>query len=96
MILLQCICEHREIRQPDIAKDGRTVFRLGRIPKSGDRIGFKIDMSLNKIWLHFNKEFITLLWENIPDFIIPAISNGSAFKFAGTYQIKGIRDELTF
>ena len=70
-------------------KDGCTVDEFDTVLQIGDRIGFKIDMSLNKIWLYFNGKLVALLFQNIPDFIIPAISNDFPIKLTkGKYEIK--------
>ena len=73
-----------------LAKDACSmpVHKFERTPKAGDRIGLKVDMSLNKVWLYFNGNLVTLLFENIPDFIIQAISNGDSRKYGGTYEVR--------
>ena len=73
---------------PNVAKPVNTIKKFRSVPTAGDKIGFKCDMSLNKIWLYFNDELVTLLFENIPCFIIPAISNANSSKYYGIYEIK--------
>lgn len=62
-------------------------LKFNKAPAIGDRIGIKINMIEKKIWLYLNRKFVTLLWQNIPNCIIPAISEGGWGNNSGCFTV---------
>ena len=70
----------------DYMADNATLD-FGKQITNGDKIGLKTDIENKKVWLYLNGKLITLLWKNIPNFVIPAVSNGGSNPYSGTFTV---------
>lgn len=49
--------------------------KFGTEVKKGDKLGFKYSVKNNNISLYLNGKYIAIVWQNIPNSIIPAACN---------------------